>query len=160
MTQHVPGVGLVEAPMLRGRIVALKGTPVEDLKIAADTQWVLNGDRGLSYSETVPEGSTITSGSWWAKDYDGPPLLSVSEQMATAIQVTIGDRVTFEVAGDEIIAEVASVRRYDWQKGRINFPLVLSPHAFDEFPLAWFAFIRVVKRQRSCHRGRSQRTVS
>ena len=57
--------------MLRGRIVALKGTPVENLKVPADTQWVLNGDRGLSYAETVPEGSTVTSGSWWGKDYAG-----------------------------------------------------------------------------------------
>ena len=63
---------LIEAPMLRGRLVALKGTPVEDLKAPADAQWVLNGDRGLSYADTVPEGSTVVEGTWWGKDYRGP----------------------------------------------------------------------------------------
>ena len=46
ITHDAPGASLVDAPMLRGRIVAMKGTPVEDLKLPADVQWVLNGDRG------------------------------------------------------------------------------------------------------------------
>jgi putative ABC transport system permease protein len=133
-------------PVLRTSSIRINGgAPVTPGQLTRDISMFFGDEQPLTQADTLPGGNVIVQGTWWDADYEGPPLLSVSEQMAVALQINIGDRVTFEVAGDEIIAEVASVRRYDWQKGRINFPLVLSPHAFDEFPLAWFAFIRVVK---------------
>ena len=51
-----------EAPMLRGRLVKLGDRPVEQVKAPPEAQWVLTGDRGLSYAATVPEGSTVVAG--------------------------------------------------------------------------------------------------
>ena len=56
--KQVPAAVLDDAPMLRGRLVRLKDVPVEDVKAPPEAQWVLNGDRGLSYSQDVPHGST------------------------------------------------------------------------------------------------------
>ena len=61
----IPGAVLTDAPMLRGRIVRLKGKPVEEMKAPTEAQWVLNGDRGLSFTTEVPEGSKVTAGEWW-----------------------------------------------------------------------------------------------
>ena len=52
---QVPGAALEQAPMLRGRLVRLKETPVEQIKAPPEASWVLNGDRGLTYAEGVPE---------------------------------------------------------------------------------------------------------
>ena len=134
MAQHVPGVGLIEAPMLRGRIVALKGTPVENLKVSADTQWVFNGDRGLSYAETVPEGSTVTSGSWWSKDYDGPPLVSFEGEIAKKLGLALGDSVTVNVLGRNVEAKVASMREVKWESIALNFIMVFSPNTLRAAP--------------------------
>ncbi len=76
MKRQVPGAVLEEAPMLRGRLVRLNDVPVEDVKAPPEAQWVLNGDRGLSYSDDVPRGSSVIAGDWWPKDYDGEPLVS------------------------------------------------------------------------------------
>jgi putative ABC transport system permease protein len=46
--RETPGAMLEEAPMLRGRIVALNDVPAEEVEVPAEAQWVLNGDRGLS----------------------------------------------------------------------------------------------------------------
>ena len=54
--REVPGAELDEAPMLRGRIVKLGDMPVEEIKAPPEAQWVLNGDRGLSYADDVPRG--------------------------------------------------------------------------------------------------------
>jgi putative ABC transport system permease protein len=143
MTQHVPGVGLIEAPMLRGRIVALKGTPVEDLKVSADTQWVLNGDRGLSYAETVPEGSTVTGGSWWAKDYDGPPLVSFEGEIAKKLGLALGDSVTVNVLGRNVEAKVASMREVKWESIALNFIMVFSPNTLRAAPHNLLATVRL-----------------
>ena len=50
-----PKAKLADAPMLRGRIVALKGVPVEKVKAAPEHRWVLSSDRGLTYTDTVPD---------------------------------------------------------------------------------------------------------
>ena len=47
-------------------------------------QWALNGDRGLTYSQGVPEGSTVVAGQWWPADYAGEPLVSFEAEIAKA----------------------------------------------------------------------------
>ncbi len=76
--------------MLRGRLVRLNGTPVEQIKAAPEAQWVLTGDRGLTYAETIPEGSTVTAGSWWPADYKGEPLVSFEAGAGARIEARRG----------------------------------------------------------------------
>ena len=71
--------------MLRGRIVRLGGKSAEEAKAPPQAQWVLNGDRGLTYADEVPEGSRLVAGSWWAKDYDGQPLMSFEAELAKVL---------------------------------------------------------------------------
>ena len=59
-----PNAKLADAPMLRGRIVAINGVPAEKVQAAPDSRWVLSSDRGLTYTDTLPEGSTIAEGTW------------------------------------------------------------------------------------------------
>jgi putative ABC transport system permease protein len=143
VSQDAPGTSLVDASMLRGRIVAIKGTPVENLKTSADTQWVLNSDRGLSYADTVPEGSTITSGSWWAKDYDGPPLVSFEGEIAKKLGLGLGDDVTINVLGRNITAKVASLREVKWESIALNFIMVFSPNTLRAAPHNLLATVRL-----------------
>src|SRR4029078_11776260 len=39
-----------DVPMLRGRITAARGVKAEDLKPSHDVEWVLQSDRGLTYT--------------------------------------------------------------------------------------------------------------
>ncbi len=50
------------APMLRGRIVKLNGVSVDDVEVKPDARWVLAGDRGLTYTDTVPGASKVEEG--------------------------------------------------------------------------------------------------
>ncbi|HML29437.1 MAG TPA: ABC transporter permease [Hyphomicrobium sp.] len=143
IAQDAPGTSVVDAPMLRGRIVAIKGTPVEDLKFSADTQWVLNSDRGLSYSDSIPEGSAITSGSWWAKDYSGPPLVSFEGEIAKKLGLRLGDSVTINVLGRNITAKVASLREVKWESIALNFIMVFSPNTLRAAPHNLLATVRL-----------------
>ncbi|CAA2143241.1 hypothetical protein HYPP_04144 [Hyphomicrobium sp. ghe19] len=143
VSQHVPGAKLVEAPMLRGRIVAIKGKPVEELTFPADTQWVLNSDRGLSYADTVPEGSTVSSGTWWDKGYDGPPLVSFEGEIAKKLGIGLGDSVTVNVLGRNIDAKVASLRDVKWESIALNFIMVFSPNTLRAAPHNLLATVRL-----------------
>ncbi|MEZ5843603.1 MAG: FtsX-like permease family protein [Hyphomicrobiaceae bacterium] len=129
-----PGAEIHEAPMLRGRIVALKGVAAHLLKPSAEAQWVLNGDRGLTYSDTVPEGSKVTEGRWWDKDYAGEPLVSFEADLARRLDLKVGDTVTVNVLGRNVIAKVANLRRVDWESLAINFVMVFSPNTLRGAP--------------------------
>jgi len=131
---QAPGAKLEEVPMLRGRIIAANGIPAEQIKPKEGSAWVLQSDRGITYSATVPAGSRLVAGQWWAPDYDGPPLLSLEQKIADGLGLKLGDPVTVNVLGRNITAKIANLRAVDWESLGINFVMVFSPHAFDGAP--------------------------
>ena len=131
---QAPAATLEEVPMLRGRIVAANGVPTEQLKPKADAAWVLQSDRGITYSGAIPAGSRVVEGQWWSADYDGPPLVSFEQRIAEGLGLKLGDQVTVNVLGRNITAPIANLRALDWQSLGINFVMVFSPNAFRGAP--------------------------
>jgi putative ABC transport system permease protein len=131
---QAPRAEIERVPMLRGRIVAAGGRKVEDIKPRQDAQWVLQSDRGITYTGEIPKGSRLVEGEWWGKDYSGPPLLSFEKKLADGLGLKLGDDVTVNVLGRNITARIANMRTVDWQSLGINFVLVFSPGAFAGAP--------------------------
>lgn len=126
--------GFNRVPMLRGKISAVNGVPSDQLTVSQEAQWALRGDRGITYSAELPEGSSLVRGSWWVADYAGPPLVSFSEELAQGFGVNVGDSITINVLGREITAEIANTREIDWTNLGINFVLVFSPGLLSSAP--------------------------
>ncbi len=120
--------------MLRGRLVALKGVPVEKIEAPAESRWALDGERGITYAETPPRGGTVTAGDWWPANYQGKPLVSFEAELAEQFGLKIGDEVTVNVLGREIVATIANLRRVEWESLAINFVMVFSPNTFAGAP--------------------------
>jgi putative ABC transport system permease protein len=134
LKSQAPQSTVEDVPMLRGRIVAARGLRAEDLKPASDAEWVLQSDRGLTYTGEIPKGSKIVEGKWWGADYDGPPLVSFEKKLADGLGLKIGDEVVVNVLGRDISATIGSMRTVDWQSLGINFVVVFSPNAFKGAP--------------------------
>jgi putative ABC transport system permease protein len=118
-----------QVPMLRGRIVTLKDTPASDYPTTPESDWVLRGDRGITYAAEKPEGSRLITGSWWDEDYSGPPLVSFEDELASELNLAVGDRLVVNVLGRDITVEIANTRTVDWEDLGINFVMVFSPNA-------------------------------
>jgi putative ABC transport system permease protein len=131
---QAPGATLERVPMLRGRIVSANGVGAQNLKPPPGVAWVLQSDRGITYSDTVPDGSRVTAGRWWTPDYSGPPLVSFERRVADGLGLKLGDPVVVNVLGRNIEARVASLRTLDWQSLGINFVMVFSPSALRGAP--------------------------
>lgn len=129
-----PQSTIEDVPMLRGRIVAAHGVKAEDLKPSSDAEWVLQSDRGLTYTADIPKGSKIVEGEWWKPDYAGPPLVSLEKKIADGLGLKIGDEIVVNVLGRDISAKISNLRTLDWQSLGINFVLVFSPNAFRGAP--------------------------
>lgn len=137
--EKAPKGELTEVPMLRGRILAFNGVPVSAENVPPQARWVLNGDRGVTYADSVPKNSVVSEGDWWPGDYKGEPLVSFSAREAGEIGLKIGDTVTVNVLGRSITAKIANFRTLDWESLSINFVMVFSPNTFQGAPHAWLA---------------------
>jgi len=120
--------------MLRGRIVSAGGIPAENIKPREDAAWVLQSDRGLTYSNEIPAGSRLVEGKWWGADYDGPPLVSFEKRIADGLGLKLGDSVVVNVLGRNITATIANMRTVDWESLGINFVMVFSSNSFRGAP--------------------------
>ncbi len=134
LKQITPDSSVEDVPMLRGRIVAARGLKAEALKASQDSEWVLQSDRGLTYTGEIPKGSQIVEGEWWGADYTGPPLVSMEKKIADGLKLKIGDEIVVNVLGRDIPARIGNLRTIDWQGLGINFVLVFSPNAFRGAP--------------------------
>jgi putative ABC transport system permease protein len=131
---QAPDATLERVPMLRGRIVAANGVPIEALKPAQSAAWVLQSDRGITYSQDIPPGSRVVAGSWWGPDQQGAPLVSMEARVAEGLGLKVGDSVTVNVLGRNVTARIANLRALDWENLGINFVLVFSPSVFRDAP--------------------------
>lgn len=135
---HIPGITRMErAPMVRGRIVRIKGVPVQDVVVAPDAQWAVRGDRGLSHAAAPPPDTELTSGAWWPPGYNGPPVISLSDDLARGFGVTVGDTLTFNILGREVTAAIANVRKVDWMTFQLQFAVLFAPGLLDRAPATW-----------------------
>lgn len=138
--------GTVETvPMLRGRIVAVAGTPAAQLTGARGSTWALRGDRGITYSESVPQNSTVVAGEWWPPNYDGEPLVSLEQEIADDLGVAIGDTIGVNILGRTITARIANLRELEWESLSINFVMVFSPNTLRGAPHSRLATLRLAR---------------
>ncbi len=138
------GVGKIDnAPMLRGRIVRVGDIAAEKVATQGDGSWALRGDRGLTYADSLPQNSTLIEGKWWDKDYDGPPLVSVVDEVARDIGLKIGDSITVNVLGRDVTARVANFRQVNWRSMGINFVMVFSPNTLKSAPHSYIVTVEM-----------------
>jgi putative ABC transport system permease protein len=143
--REVGAAQIEQAPMLRGRIMQVAGRPAEQVKAAPEAQWVLNGDRGLSYAETVPAGSKLVAGQWWPADYAGEPLVSLEAEIAKGLGLKLGDTLTVNVLGRNVTARLANLREVKWESLSLNFVLVFSPNTLRGAPHNLLATVTLPK---------------
>jgi putative ABC transport system permease protein len=129
-----PNATINMIPALRGRIIAYNGQRVDEMDTLPEGAWILNGDRGLTYSAAIPNGSTLTAGKWWAADYKGPALVSMEQDVAASLGVGVGDDITISLLGVEVSAKIASLRSVEWDNFGLNYVLVFSPGSLDAAP--------------------------
>ena len=131
---RAPGAKIERVPMMRGRITALDGVPAGEIKPPEDAAWVLDGDRGITYAEDVPEGSSLVAGTWWNAEEGRTPLVSFDAELAGKLDLKVGSTVTVNVLGRTLTARIANLRKVEWRSLGINFVMVFSPGTFRGAP--------------------------
>jgi putative ABC transport system permease protein len=134
--------GMQVMPSLRARILAVNSVPVQDFHPAADAAWPLRTDVAFTYAAAAPADDKLAKGAWWAADYLGPPLVSLSADIAKGWRVGIGDTVTVDVLGRDFDLKIANLRDVDWQTLKLNFLMIGTPDPFAGAPHTLVATVK------------------
>jgi putative ABC transport system permease protein len=120
-------------PMVRGRLVAINDREVNAGEYAdAHAQRLLRREFNLSWSRQVPPDNHVSAGRWWGKG--GVSEWSVEEGLAKTLNLKLGDRLVFSVAGQRIAGQVTSLRRLDWDTFNVNFFVLAPPGVLESYP--------------------------
>ena len=122
-----PAVTQVQtAPMLRGILTQINGRNARDV---VGDHWVVTGDRGITFSDNLPAGTTLTEGEWWPKDYTGPAQISFAATEAEEMNLKLGDQLTVNILGRDIAATLTSFRKVDFSSAGMGFIMVINSAA-------------------------------
>jgi putative ABC transport system permease protein len=114
------------APMLRGIVTQINGRNARDV---VGDHWVVTGDRGITFSDSLPEGTTVTEGQWWPKDYTGPAQISFAATEAEEMHLKLGDQLSVNILGRDVDATITSFRKVDFSGAGMGFIMVINPAA-------------------------------
>ncbi len=131
------GHGIVREPlypMVRGRVSQVNGqTTANRIDLEGD---YLDREINLSWSENLPEGNELLEGQWWQADIE-LALVSMEQEIAERLGVSVGDQVIFQIGPEQLPVEVASIRKLDWNSMKPNFYMVMNPRALSSFPATY-----------------------
>ncbi|MCE2909465.1 MAG: ABC transporter permease [Burkholderiaceae bacterium] len=113
-------------PMIRGRLVAINGTPVKSDDFAGErAARLVEREFNLTHSAELPPKNPVVAGRWTPDEADA---LSVEEGLAQELGLKLGDRLAFDMAGLVVEGRITSLRKVDWGSMRVNF-FVIFPRA-------------------------------
>lgn len=142
-------------PMVRARLLERNGEPNTGEEVARESS--ARGDDAdqqrqarrraerefnLSTADALRDDNTITAGRFWS-GRTARPEISVEQEFAAQLGWKLGDRITFDIAGQPLTATVTSLRDIEWESFRPNFFVLFSPGALDGFPASYITAVSV-----------------
>ena len=144
-------------PLVRSRLSAVKDERVkveatseeeEQKEKAAQKEerrkkWYLTREYVLTFLQDLPKDNTIVQGEWWKPGQAfNKPLISIEEDAAKQLGLTVGDTIELDIQGVPITGEITSIRQVEWGNFSTNFYMIFSPGALDGAPHTYVATVR------------------
>ena len=130
------GVDTVELyPMMRGRLVQINQETINGGSYTDDrARRLVEREFNISTMLVPPPQNIITAGRWFDNT---APEASVEEGLARTLHLKLGDRMLFDIGGQQVSASITSLRKLDWSSMRVNFFVILNPKSVADAPQTW-----------------------
>jgi putative ABC transport system permease protein len=145
-------------PLVRSRLSAVKDEPVkfeptseEDEQRETSAQkeerrrkWFQTREYVLTFLQDLPKDNKVVQGEWWKPGQAlSKPLISIEEDAAKQLGVTVGDTIELDIQGASITGEISNIRSVEWGNLSTNFFMIVSPGALEGAPHTYVATVRV-----------------
>ncbi|PRC93166.1 ABC transporter permease [Solimicrobium silvestre] len=112
-------------PMIRGRLIAVNATSISAKDFEADNaKRMIEREFNLSTMAQMQSHNRLISGQWFSGD---KPEASVEEGIAKTLRLKLGDKLRFDVAGQQMDVDITSIRKLDWGSMQVNFFVIINP---------------------------------
>ena len=127
-------------PMIRGRLVAVNGRPVQAQDYADErAQRLVEREFNLSHAAQPPAHNPIVAGHWTAEDPNG---ISMEDGLAKTLGLKLGDQLRFDIAGLPHETTITTLRKVDWGSMRANFFALYPMSRMPDLPVTYLAAFR------------------
>ena len=110
-------------PIYRGRLVKVNDLALADALTPKQLQESsLKRELNLTSATETPQHNQLIAGSWQARN-----SISVEAEEARELGLKLGDKLTFNVGGQEVSGQVTSLRSVKWDSFQPNFFFIFSP---------------------------------
>ncbi len=130
-------------PTVRARIAFVNGQPFDfGQREVRQQQGQIGREFAVTYREEMDDNESLLDGEWWPAGETGDvPEVSVEEDMAERLNITVGDSMTFDISGRKITVRVANIRKLDLRNTRTAFVFVFRPGALEKAPQSYAATV-------------------
>ncbi|MCB0322353.1 MAG: ABC transporter permease [Bdellovibrionales bacterium] len=148
-------------PMVSMRLTAVKGRSTASLRTDPASTipgWVLTREYRSTYRGALSDTEELRAGTFIGRASPETPVVPVSieQRIAEDLALGLGDRLTFDVQGVPLEAEVTSIREVDWQRLQPNFFMVFPEGILEDAPQF---FIVAAKVSSDAHSAAVQRAT-
>ncbi|MCA2995382.1 FtsX-like permease family protein [Gemmatimonas sp.] len=136
-----------QTPIVTMRVEAINGTSVTKLQGDSTVRragWSLRREYRSTYRHDMQPSEKLVSGTWFpdsaalatqrAADPSRPFLLSLEQDVAGEMGVTLGDTITWNVQGVPVTTVLTNTRSVNWGRFEANFFAVFEPAALRRAP--------------------------
>ena len=124
-------------PMIRGRLVAINGQATSpDTLTDERAKRLVDREFNLSHSATNPQHNKVVAGQWKEEEKDA---VSVEEGIATTLGLKLGDALTFDIGGIQVVSKITSLRKVDWGSMRANFFVMYPVSVLPDVPATYMS---------------------
>jgi putative ABC transport system permease protein len=136
-------------PMVRARLTAINTRSTSDMSLESGrAQNFAEREQNLTWSSELQSDNKIVSGRWWSAADAGKPWVSVATDYEEELGLKLGDRLTFDVAGETLKVEITNFREVQWDTFQPNFFLVFPPGLLDQAAGTYMTSVYLTAEQR------------
>jgi len=121
-------------PMVRGRLTLINAHPVSAQDYPDErTKRLVEREFNLSWAEQARSDYKLTAGHWW-RATEAQDQFSVEEGLAKSLNIKLGDRLSYDIAGTRVSGRVANLRKVAWDGMQVNFFVIGTPSMLQTQP--------------------------
>ena len=155
LENHIPDAPYNLVPVVRSRLSKIDGRPINPEEHKGKRNgWYFTREYVLTTFELLPKDNVLTQGQWWENSpptdsvgdpqaLNNHPLVSVEEEAAKILGLSLGSNITFNIQGVPFDATVSSFRTVDWGSFSLNFFMIMEPGSLDGAPITYIATAKV-----------------
>jgi len=127
-----------DAPMVRGRLVKVNDQPITAGQQQNErAKRLLQREANIAVMATIPEHNTVIESI--AKKQLNYPSVSIEQGIADLFALKIGDKLEFNISGQNYTYQINSIREVVWQSFQLNFFFIIEPVADRKLPITYLS---------------------